>query len=252
LLSTYLATRRGNCVTMPVLFAVIGRRLGLTLALAKAPHHLFVKVRDDDGSWINVEATAGGLKRDESYVRETHISGQALANGLYLRPMTSAGEVATLAGDVAAALERRGQFESAIRVTERMLAVDPRDVEAMVRLASLHARILDRDFHARWPNPADVPPDRHAEYRERSRSNTAWFAKAEALGWRQPSAEDEAAYLRGIARARDADETPATPPHAPSPADETPAARTPTGPTPQSGSESPPPPRESPAPSSTR
>ncbi|MGO4551752.1 transglutaminase family protein [Lysobacter sp. 2RAF19] len=202
LLSTYLDARRGNCLTMPVLFAILGRRIGLTVALAKAPHHLFAKVRDDDGAWINVEATGGGLKSDAGYVRETGISERALANGLYLRPLTRAEEVAVLSADVAAALERRGDFEGAMRIARRMLEIDPNDVDAMVRLGSLHGRILDRDFHQRWPDPADVPRARHAEYRERSATNAALFAQAEALGWRQTTPGETADYLRAIERAR--------------------------------------------------
>ncbi len=202
LLSTYLEARRGNCVTMPVLFAILGRRLGLTVALAKAPHHLFAKVRNEDGTWLNLEATGGGLKSDAGYVRDTGISERALAHGVYLRPLTREEEIAALSADVAAALERRGAFEDAIAIAERMLQIDPKDVDAMVRLGSLHGRILDRDFHDRWPDPADVPGARHAEYRERSAANAAWFAKAEALGWRQPMPEEEAAYLRATERAR--------------------------------------------------
>jgi regulator of sirC expression with transglutaminase-like and TPR domain len=202
LLSTYLETRRGNCVTMPVLFAILGRGIGLTVALARAPHHLFAVVRDDDGTWFNVEATAGGLKSDASYVRDTGISAQALANGLYLRALTREEEIATLAGDVASALSHHGDHETAIALATRMLEIDPNDVDWMVRLGTLHARILDRDFHARWPDPADVPPGRHAEYRERSAANAAWFAKAEALGWRQPTPEEESAYLRATEDAR--------------------------------------------------
>ncbi|KGQ19584.1 hypothetical protein LF41_2522 [Lysobacter dokdonensis DS-58] len=202
LLSTYLETRRGNCVTMPVLFAILGQRLGLTLALAKAPQHLLVKVRDDDGTWFNVEATGGGLKADASYVRDTGISAQALANATYLRPLTPTQTIATLAGDVVGALERRGELDAALALGERLHAVDPRDVDAMLRVASLHARILDRDFHARWPNPIDVPPERHAEYRMRSAANAELFARAEQLGWREPTPEAAAAYLRAIDSAR--------------------------------------------------
>jgi regulator of sirC expression with transglutaminase-like and TPR domain len=202
LLSMYMETRRGNCVTMPVLFAILGRRIGLTVALAKAPHHLFAMVRDDDGTWLNVEATGGGLKSDAGYIRDTSISERALSNGLYLRPLTRAEEVAVLSADVAAALERRGDFEGAMAIARRMLEIDPNDVDAMVRLGSLHGRILDRDFHQRWPDPADVPRVRHAEYRERSTANAALFAQAEALGWRQPTPEETADYLRAIERAR--------------------------------------------------
>ena len=37
LISTYLETRRGNCVSMPILFLIVGKRMGLNLALSTAP-----------------------------------------------------------------------------------------------------------------------------------------------------------------------------------------------------------------------
>lgn len=62
-LATYLATRKGNCVSMPILVAILGQRLGLPMALATAPHHVLVKFADDvQQAWLNVEATAGGFK----------------------------------------------------------------------------------------------------------------------------------------------------------------------------------------------
>lgn len=59
-LAVYLATRKGNCVSMPILFVILGQRLGLPAALATAPHHVLVKFADDtQQAWVNVEATAG-------------------------------------------------------------------------------------------------------------------------------------------------------------------------------------------------
>jgi regulator of sirC expression with transglutaminase-like and TPR domain len=198
LLSTYLDTRRGNCVTMPVLLVILGRRLGLQLHLARAPHHLFVKFQDEDGAWWNIEATAGGYKRDESYVRDTGISPRALETGIYLRPLHAREAVATLSGDLANALRQRGDDTAALALSERALAVDPRDVGAMVRIGSIHARAIERRFHARWADASDVPAALHAEYRALSQANAHWFASAEALGWQQPSPESEAHYLRAI------------------------------------------------------
>jgi len=60
LLQRYLTTRRGNCITMPILFLALGQRLGLTMTLAEAPLHVFVKYTDDDGAVWNLEATSGG------------------------------------------------------------------------------------------------------------------------------------------------------------------------------------------------
>lgn len=63
LISHYLATRKGNCISMPVLFVILGQKLNLPMTLANAPNHVFVKYRRDDGEWMNVEATTGGRNR---------------------------------------------------------------------------------------------------------------------------------------------------------------------------------------------
>ena len=59
LISTYLATRRGNCVSMPILMLIIGERMGLDLALSTAPLHIFIRHREG-GREVNLEATSGG------------------------------------------------------------------------------------------------------------------------------------------------------------------------------------------------
>ena len=43
LLTRYLATRKGNCVSMPILFLILGERLHLDVTLSTAPLHVFVK-----------------------------------------------------------------------------------------------------------------------------------------------------------------------------------------------------------------
>ena len=48
-MSHYLATRKGNCVSMPVLFVILGQKLGLPITLAIAPNHVFAKYKRDNG-----------------------------------------------------------------------------------------------------------------------------------------------------------------------------------------------------------
>src|SRR5688572_25889017 len=47
LLPIYLDTHRGNCVSMPVLFVVLGQKLGIPVTLTTAPEHLYMKFRGD-------------------------------------------------------------------------------------------------------------------------------------------------------------------------------------------------------------
>lgn len=97
LLSTYLTTRKGNCVSMPILVMLLGQKLGLDVTLATAPLHVLVKFQGDDGQWINVETTSGGFKQDASYQREMGITPLAMTNQIYLRPLSKRESLGVIA-----------------------------------------------------------------------------------------------------------------------------------------------------------
>ena len=60
LLPTYLESKKGNCVTMPLLFVILGQRLGIDVTISTAPLHLFVKYTDSEtGATYNLETTSG-------------------------------------------------------------------------------------------------------------------------------------------------------------------------------------------------
>jgi regulator of sirC expression with transglutaminase-like and TPR domain len=60
LLHNHLRTKKGNCVSMPALYVLLGQKLGLDITFALAPSHVLAKFRDETGRWINVEAVSGG------------------------------------------------------------------------------------------------------------------------------------------------------------------------------------------------
>lgn len=101
LLPTYLASRRGNCVSMPILLLILGRKLGLDLRLASAPLHIFVRYHRDDGAVFNLEAISGGHPaRLDWYRRQMPMSDRAVATGLYMRSLTEREAVALMATTV--------------------------------------------------------------------------------------------------------------------------------------------------------
>ena len=62
LLPVYLETRKGNCVSMPLLFIILGQKLGLDVTAATVPAHVLVKYRDEQGRLHGFEATSGGAE----------------------------------------------------------------------------------------------------------------------------------------------------------------------------------------------
>jgi regulator of sirC expression with transglutaminase-like and TPR domain len=200
-LATYLSTRKGNCVSMPLLFVILGQRLGLPVALATAPNHVLVKFADDTQQmWLNVEATAGGFKYDSSYQLETGISEAALDNGLYLRPLLPHEGVGVIASSLMEHYGAKKDATALMEVADLALAANPKDPVAMIWKANAYYLDTQQRITSKYPNAADVPPELHDEYRRLTQENLAWFAKAESLGWAQKTPEQEASYLQHIQR----------------------------------------------------
>lgn len=202
LLSTYLATRKGNCVSMPILVAILGRRLGLFMTLATAPEHVLVKFVDDERRWLNIEATAGGFKYDSSYERETGITPTAIENEIYLRPLSPHEAVGVMASTLMEHYAAKKQGDALLAVAEMALAANPKDTVAMIHKANAYYLQLQQRFVSRYPTPVAIPKDQQADYVRLSHENLAWFARAEQLGWAPPMPTKDANYLQSIERER--------------------------------------------------
>lgn len=200
LLATYLKTRKGNCVSMPVLVAILGQRRGLIMTLATAPNHVMVKFVDDEGHWLNVEATAGGFKADSSYERETGISPLAIQNEIYLRPLTQREAVGVMASTLMEKLAAQKRGDDLMEVADMILAANPKDTLAIIQKGNAYYLQLQDRYASKYPKAADIPKDEQADFERLSRANLAWFTKAEQLGWAPKMPEQEERYLQSIQR----------------------------------------------------
>ena len=200
LLSTYLRTRKGNCVSMPILVAIIAQRLGLVVTLATAPEHVLVKFVADDGVWWNVEATAGGNKYDSSYERELEITPLAIQNQIYLRPLTPREAVGVMASTLMEELSAKKRADDLMSVADMVLAVNPKDTVAIIHKANAYYLQLEQRYQSKYPRPADIPVTLQEDFKMRQRENLTWFDKAEALGWQPPTAQNTGNYLQSVER----------------------------------------------------
>lgn len=200
LLSTYLTTRKGNCVSMPILVMLLGQKLGLDVTLATAPLHVLVKFQGDDGQWINVETTSGGFKQDASYQREMGITPLAMTNQIYLRPLSKRESLGVIASTL---MEHYGDINRQnhrIQVANLALEANPKDTEAMLQKGNAYFKLMKAAYMDRYRSPDEIPMDKREEFAILSQSNIRWFQQAEGLGWIEPTATQDANYLQGIQR----------------------------------------------------
>jgi regulator of sirC expression with transglutaminase-like and TPR domain len=182
-LHNYLASRRGNCVTMPILFVVLGQRIGLNLTLAEAPLHILVKYNDDDGAVWNLEPTSGGgFARDAWYRKELPMTDKAVAEGTYLRALPPEEAVALIVLQASETHMRAGRPEQAVIAANVILRHFPRFAHAMVVKGSSYALMLRRDIIFKYKLQSDMPPEVSAYADMLYFENQSAFAGAEALG----------------------------------------------------------------------
>ena len=187
-LASYLKTRKGNCISMPMLFLALGEKIGLDVTLATAPLHVFVKWKETEtGKTWNLETTSGaGFTRDEHYRELLPMTDDAVANGVYLRTLSRKEALGVMASAVLDDLLRKGRYREAIGVANVLIAANPADSYALVKKGTAYYRLLERDIIRNYPRESDIPADRIAYATELHRANLEAFVKAEALGWREP------------------------------------------------------------------
>lgn len=185
LLPVYLAGRLGNCISMPILFLILGTRLGLDLSLAHAPLHLFVRWRRGDGRVLNLETTSGAHPaRDVWFRRNMPMTDLSLRNGLYMRSLPPREGVATMATVVVEHLMDQGRYPEAVAVGDVILGAAPTDVFTMVKVGTACGSLFEQ-IRSRYPLPYLLPQSLRPYFAALAQRNHACFAAAEALGWQE-------------------------------------------------------------------
>ena len=87
----------GTCVSMPVLYTAVGRRVGYPLKLVLAKAHVFVRWDSPGGERFNIEATNQGMNSfDDEYYKTwpQKMTPAEVASGVYLKSLDAAEELA--------------------------------------------------------------------------------------------------------------------------------------------------------------
>jgi len=186
LLPVYLASRRGNCVTMPILFVILAGRLDLPVAVSTAPLHILVKYTDrETGKSFNIETTSGAhVARDAWYREKMPMTDAAIANGVYLAPLSRRETIALMADTLVEYQLATGRYEEAIAVADQILSAYPQFVHALVSRGTAAAHLLEDEYYRRYPTEGEIPVGERAAYLQLININRSSFDRAEALGWR--------------------------------------------------------------------
>jgi Transglutaminase-like superfamily len=129
----------GTCVSMPVLYTAVARRLGYPVFLASAKGHLFCRWHDKQ-NYLNCEATSQGLNtyKDEYYMTfPKPISEAEVMAGLYLKSLSTAEEFAVFLAARGNCLEDNGRKGEALVSYAQAVGRDPKSPDCFGMLANV-------------------------------------------------------------------------------------------------------------------
>lgn len=186
-LANYLKTRKGNCVSMPILFLILADRLGLDVGLATAPNHLLVKFTDSASQkTFNIEATSGGyFARDTWYQEKMGVTDKAISKGAYLKKLSRKESLAAMIISAGEYYSRQGQYLKAIEVFKMVLNAYPKSIYSMLKAGNSYAKLLEREFYRVYKNLNQVPREKRERLDLYGKENQRYFAAAEMLGWQE-------------------------------------------------------------------
>lgn len=185
LLATYLETRRGNCVSMPTLVLLLGRKLGLEMTLATAPSHMLVKYKARGSQeWVNLEATSGANPSRVDWIRQNFpMSDRALETGIYMRPLTGFELGAQIAVTALEHAYEDKRYWDTILIAERIIEGDPNNLSAILLRASSLSHLMEEDFHQQFPEGAQLSQNLLAMYSSYGHQMNLGFDHALELGF---------------------------------------------------------------------
>jgi len=140
--STLMATKRGNCHSMPFLYKILTEELGTKAYLAFAPMHIYIKQRNKYAGWYNVELTSGQYPKDAYLISSGFISQQSIQSGLYMDTLSLRASIAVCLLDLGHAYERKVGYWTnpsfTLRCAERVLEVKPNHASSLLVCQRMH------------------------------------------------------------------------------------------------------------------
>lgn len=153
--STLMATRKGNCHSLPLFYKLLTEELGQQSWLALAPNHAYIKLHNQADGWYNVELTSGQFPTDIWIKASGYIHTDAIRSGIYMDTLSLKATIAVCMTDLAEGCKHKflPTYDPGfvLKCCNRALDAFPNYINALLlkaeTLLELHARTKDEACH---------------------------------------------------------------------------------------------------------
>lgn len=124
-----LATGKGQCNSLPRLYLILAEEIDAEAFLSMSPNHSYIKFRDEEENWYNVELTNGMFTTTSSILLSGYIKSEALQNEIYMQEMSGKQLLSQLYADFAQGYARKFGYDPFVKeVVDKALDLYPNSI----------------------------------------------------------------------------------------------------------------------------
>lgn len=154
--SKLLATKTGQCHSMPLLYLILAEQIEAEAFLSFSPSHSFIKFRDENNKWYNIELTNGMFTASSFMINSGYIKAEALQNQIYLKSLSKQELLSQFYVDLASGyIHKFGYDEFVEKVVDKALQLYPNNVHAQMLKANYKAKLFENVVQQLGINPRD-------------------------------------------------------------------------------------------------
>lgn len=154
--SKLISTGTGQCHSLPLLYLILAEQIDAEAFLSMSPNHSFIKFRDENNKWYNIELTNGMFTAPSFILNSGYIKAEALQNKIYLQNLTKTELLSNFYVDLANGyIHKFGYDEFVGEIIEKALQLYPNNINAhMIKANYLATRFEHVCFQLKI-NPRD-------------------------------------------------------------------------------------------------
>ncbi len=197
--SKLLATRFGQCHSLPLLYLILCEETGAEACLAYSPMHSYIKIKDDSGDWHNLELTNGTIASEAYVIGSGYITSEAVKHGTYLQAQRKEQVIAQCVSDLAMGYIQKYGYDSFVKqCTDSVFKYDANNLAGLMIDANYATQRFAYAIYRAGLPPLDSLKTHYPKIHELLDDRNAAYTRLDAIGYCEFPKEEYKAWLNAF------------------------------------------------------
>jgi hypothetical protein len=202
--SKLLATRKGQCHSLPLLYLILCEQTGTEAYLTYSPSHSYVKIKDGSGNWHNLELTNGHIVTDAFIVGSGYVTSEAIKNKTYMEPQTKQQVVAQCLSDLAMGYLHKYGYDNFVKqCIDSILKYDANNLSGLMLKANYETIRFDYVVNQVMSPHPDILKVHYPQIYELLEERNATYDRIDASGYRDMPKEAYESWLNSVSKEKE-------------------------------------------------